>query len=50
MDEVCVHCGRPVHVVRTPWGGAALVHRASGADSCLDGSGRMACLPQGGVE
>lgn len=48
MDDLCVNCGHPVRVDDL----GVLVHRngKQGAPQmCLDGSGRIACLPQGGA-
>ncbi|QBQ71265.1 hypothetical protein SEA_DAEGAL_68 [Mycobacterium phage Daegal] len=49
MDEVCVHCGHPV----INDGLGVLVHRdgkRGAPQMCPTGIGRVACLPQGGVE
>lgn len=49
MDDLCVNCGYAVVVDDL----GVLVHRAGklGAPQmCPDGSGRIACLPQAGVE
>ena len=49
MDDLCIHCGHPVIVV--PLTGQ-LVHRETETVWCIgrDGGGRIACLPQAGVE
>jgi len=63
MDETCVHCGEPVamygrvlmHLVRHERGeiaGGGYGGQVGNVfvEACADGSGHVACLPQGGVE
>jgi len=48
MADLCVHCGDPV-VDRTPRELGGAIH-ARGTIECPDGSGHIACPPQGGLE
>jgi hypothetical protein len=49
MDDICVHCGQPLDYVPVTANGPAWLHTLGGR-LCADGSGHMACPPQGGVE
>lgn len=49
MDDLCVHCGDPITFVPLTPNGPSWMHHLGGR-ACADGSGHIACPPQGGLE